>query len=151
MDSDELNKNLHSLFFYRVLIFFFFFICMTNIITSGHTIKFENGLSNLGYNSRTLYTILISDTSKDAYNCLQGMSTIFFIHSRISELWIKIFTTFQKNKFLNFRYLLPNNYGNINWTKKYINSAQRQFRSLYIKVQLMRDRKKVKADSYLAH
>ena len=43
-------------------------MCMTNIITlfRGHTIKFDNGLSNLNYNSRTLYTILISDTSKDA-------------------------------------------------------------------------------------
>ena len=59
---------------------FFFFMCMTNIITlfSGHTIKFENGLDNLGYNSRTVYTILKNDTPKDAYeNCLQGLSTIF--------------------------------------------------------------------------
>ena len=64
-------------FFYHVLIYF---MGMTNIITlfSGHTIKFKNGLSNLDYNSRTVYTILINDTPKDAYeNCLQGMYVSF--------------------------------------------------------------------------
>ena len=88
MEFDELNKNLLLLFFYHVLIFF---MGMTNIITlfSDHTIKFENGLSNLDYNSKTVYSILINDTPKDAYeNCLQGMTAIFFIRSRISEFWI---------------------------------------------------------------
>ena len=67
-------------FFYHVLIFF---MGMTNIITlfSVQTIKLENGLYNLDYNSRTVYTIFINDTPKDAYeNCLQD---IFFICSRI--------------------------------------------------------------------
>ena len=70
---------------------------------SGHTIKLENGLYNFDYNSRTVYTILINDTSKGTYeNCLQGMSTIFFILSRISDYGSKFSPLFKKINFKIF-------------------------------------------------